>query len=699
MPSCNEIPWSSFARPLWSPAALWPTAFMPRTGGPCPPIVFTPPAPCPQPPAQPTGDVLPLPTAPPRAVNILPVTQEPAATLPPAGTFPAIVRYLDVPDGNRVILKFEMAWKPHEILRFQRRINPRSDKGRKFLAVVRRAIGLSDSDDDSALDGKQISLAGGPGYVGGRLTWEAKRFLKPALPSERRGVEPRVEPDTFDALAERMIASLPDATFARDGDTVSMLRPGKPSIPVDAKSPDYAELQHRHTGLGTAESRGKVLAQRILFKAMERADRLRHVQFSFADQNEVIVPMAGGKVLRITGEGLDIVDNGCSGIWLEHPRGNPVEWDTGADARAGLAKFEELFVQTQAIPREPLRFLLGVVLGLFLFVRQRVKTRPILELIGQSGQGKTAATERFLQFYHLGMVQGDYSLARVKRDGDVGLIVRDNVETANLTRYLEDFFIFGATGAEWGRVGAGRAKEQPIIAVTTIEGIAKRSEIGRRLIRFEFQRKVTPSWSEGKILAEIDLHRAAMFRGIAEILRCTMAQNPPPVPPFIPMADSVDYCLLAYRLLRAWQDVAGKPAGFADAVFDAWAAEQRSDEAEDSAGPYPRLLEELIARRQVCTGDPCFDTIEIVTDYTCKEARGRLYIATPTAWLTALKAVASTERDLVLPARPEGLRRRLEELKPSHGYILVTEHDDKATLARRRARRLWGILDIAPSGE
>jgi hypothetical protein len=275
----------------------------------------------------------------------------------------------------------------------------------------------------------------------------------------------------------------------------------------------------------------------------------------------------------------------------------------------------------------------------------------------------------------------------------VGLIVRDNVETGNLTRSAEDYFLFASTGGEWARVGAGRAEERPIVAVTTLEGIGRRPELNRRLICFEFQHE-PGRWPEEKIRADIDIHRGVMFRGIAEVLRSMMAQSPPPTPPSIPMPDFTDYGILVYRLLRAWEEVSGKPPGFADTVLKAWDAQQCTDEAKDSAGPYPRLLEELIERRDNNTLDTIAKINLTRSDDTCKGSKGRLFTATPTAWLTALKAVANRERDLGLPATPEGLRKRLKELKPQHGYLLVTEEDDKATLARSGARRLWGILEI-----
>ncbi|MFQ5817583.1 MAG: hypothetical protein ACE5H2_06475 [Terriglobia bacterium] len=130
------------------------------------------------------------------------------------------------------------------------------------------------------------------------------------------------------------------------------------------------------------------------------------------------------------------------------------------------------------------------------------------------------------------------------------------METENLTRILEDFFLFSSTEGEWGRVGAGRHSEHPVVAVTTIEGIARRQETNRRLLRFEFQRTSDP-WEEASILADIDSHRTVIFRGIVELLRCTLAQNPPPVPKTIPAADFVNYCFLLFRLLRVWEEVAG----------------------------------------------------------------------------------------------------------------------------------------------
>ena len=195
---------------------------------------------------------------------------------------------------------------------------------------------------------------------------------------------------------------------------------------------------------------------------------------------------------------------------------------------------------------------------------------------------------------------------------------------------------------------------------------------------FEFQRE-QKEWPEAEVIAGVEAHRGLIFRGIAELIRYTLAQNPPPVPKVLPMADFTDYCSLMYRLLRALEQVADKQPGFADEVFAAWDRQQSTDQPEDSAGPFPRLLEALIVRWSVANPpDPLCEVLTIRRNYTYGPHTGCLFIATPNGWLSSLKEIASRERDVVLPARPAGLRRRLKALKPEHGYILLTEQEDNA---------------------
>lgn len=641
-----------------------------------------------------------MPTAAPAPAQPPAVAPPPRDLLPPRGTFPATVHYSPAQADTRAELRFDVEWHGG-LYTFTKKLNPR--RPTRWLAHLRSAAGLTPGEANEALEAKRVGVEGEPRLLSGKLIWWAKRYLKMPDPEPPRPAGAAAPPDTqslpitipvqpnnHDALADLMLRKLESkgATFFHDGENVFIAWPNKAPIPIVPGSNDYAALQIACTDLGTVEYQGRILTQRVAIRAMQRAAHWRRLRFSFADADQVLVPVAGGKLLRIAADGFSLADNGTGGIWLEHPKQKPVEWDAKADPREGLEWFDKLLVRTLAIPSEPLRSLLAVTFGMLPFLRQRVNARPILEFTGQTGMGKSTGAERFLRFYAVGPVQGDYSLAQAKRDGDVGMIVRDNVETENLTRSVEDYFLFAATGGEWARVGAGRAEERPIVAVTTLEGIGRRPELNRRLICFEFQHE-PEQWPEEKIKADIDLHRGVMFRGIAEVLRRMMAESPAPTPPFIPMPDFTDYSVLVYRLLRAWQDVAGKGAGFTDAVFKAWGAQQNTDELEDSAGVYPRLLDLVIAQ--------CFNfngAIDSIKDYKWREWTGELYTAKPNTWLTALREVASKERDIRLPPTSQGLRRRLKEMKPRHGYLLITDKDDKETLARHGRRRLWGILEI-----
>jgi hypothetical protein len=172
----------------------------------------------------------------------------------------------------------------------------------------------------------------------------------------------------------------------------------------------------------------------------------------------------------------------------------------------------------------------------------------------------------------------------------------------------------------------------------------------------------------------------------------------PPLPKVVPLDSGfTDYCRFVYRLLMAWEDVAGKPAGFADDIFAVWDRQQHStDNAEDSAGSYPRWLDLVLRWADDRYQDAVYGTITKVEEYRFGNHVGTLYMAEGKHWLTALKDLAAGEHDSTLPARPEGLRHRLMELTPdNHGFKLLTDKEEPALLKRTGQRRLWGILKVS----
>jgi hypothetical protein len=616
--------------------------------------------------------------------------------IPPSGIYPAkIVHYGEV--GGRVTMEALVQWCQDQTCSVTRQFRPDSKKGMKLIAVFRRAAGLNSSDGDCELKGRDISVRVRRTIKGGKQGWEVDRFIRPTGSSSNDDAPPVIQPDEYDAIADRMIKGLSGAKFVKRDDSFMIVQQGFAPIPIDPNSDTYAALQYQHTGLGTVEYKGKIVAQRMCFRARQRAEQYRFVLFSYADVEQVLLTIQEGKLLRITEDGWQEVDNGTCGIWLEHPRGEPFPWNGSLDPCAGLIHLERLFVDTVPHPVPEWCLLFAAVFVFVPLLRHLVPTRPVAEITGPTGSGKTTNARRSLHLFKLGDVLGDYSIPKMQRDGDVGFVVRDNVEAKDLSKLLENYFVFAATGAEWGRVGEARHAEKPVIAVTTVEGIGKQGEMKRRLLRFDL-RLDEEAIDEALVVAEIEKERPLIIRAVVEIIRTFMAQPDTLKPKVAPMPEFHGFCTLVYRVLRAWQQVGNKPVDFADNVMQAWLVHRQGGTSADAVGFYPRLLEKLLATykgRNV--GDPLGDAFQSVKDYAYGEYSGELHIGTPTSWLTWLKQVSANERDLSLPSTEEGLRNRLLKLKPAHGYLFITEKEDGDNLKRSGTRRQWGILELLPS--
>lgn len=616
--------------------------------------------------------------------------------LPRNGTYPAIVHL--VSSERTLKIRFDVQVNG-AVIPVDCPVNLQSEKGRGFLSRVRRAAGLGSSADDQQMDGRQVRVVCCVVIAKGAMRWKIREVLGAHTPTSiADNQESEVEPDNLDELADRMLGHMPEALFAREGDIVLLIRPGHTPVRIDPKCDDYAKLQHELTGLGTVETDGRILAQRFRLKALDNTMNFRRGFFSLAKSDQVLIPVEGGDLLRITPNGFDLVDNGWDGVWLAHPKSQPMPWLPGLDPRDGLALLEAMIVETFAIPNRALRYLLMAAALLFPWVRQLTRMRPLVQLNGGDGAGKSTNSQRFLTLFRLGTVKGDYSVPKLQRDGDQGLIVLDNVESSDLTKLLNNYLLFAAGNSEWGRVGEQPSTERPVLIVSSIEGIGVTSEAARRLLTFLLERDKAQPFEEEKLLAEIEDARPIIFRAICEVLLVFLSQEPVPVPKLIPMPDFTDYCHIIYRLLCAFGKSMRKPEDFADGVFEAWAAERRavSQEAPDSAGPYPRLLEASLSRDELPLG---FDKVR---EYRFKDLKGDLYLATGTAWLTLLNVTLARERSSVkLPENSEGLRNRFKALKPEHGFVFVTDKEDPNSpkLKRGANRRPWGILWIKSEGD
>jgi hypothetical protein len=238
---------------------------------------------------------------------------DPIETLPPSGSFPATVHYSPAQADTLAELRFDVEWHGGLYI-FAKQLNPRRPS--RWLDYLRRAASVSPGEGDEVLEGRRVAVEGEPRLYSGKRVWWAKRFLKlphsePPPPTQSVASPPAtalepvtipVQPNSHDATADLMLRKLEEkgATFMRDGENVLIALPDKAPIPIVTGSTEYAALQLECTGLGTVEYQGRILTQRVAVKATKRAAHSRRLRFSFADANQILVPIKGGKLLRIT---------------------------------------------------------------------------------------------------------------------------------------------------------------------------------------------------------------------------------------------------------------------------------------------------------------------------------------------------------------------------------------------------------------
>jgi hypothetical protein len=239
--------------------------------------------------------------------------------------------------------------------------------------------------------------------------------------------------------------------------------------------------------------------------------------------------------------------------------------------------------------------------ALFPFIRDLCPARFIVVHIGSTQQGKTSGAQRFTLLHGLGEVKGDYSPAALASLGDVGLLVMDNKEQANLTQPFVDHCLYLSTGAERGRCtqdgmlrprGVGR----PVGMITTIEGMCK-AELRSRCIDVQYG------------VAGLKLPRAPIERNIQERrheigsvivmvlqrymqIRSAMAPRLDHPHCCCPVPDFEEHYSALCDLLQAYAEIAGKPKGWSDGEVRAWGKALTSSEPEedDLEHPLSRIL-------------------------------------------------------------------------------------------------------------
>jgi hypothetical protein len=347
-------------------------------------------------------------------------------------------------------------------------------------------------------------------------------------------------------------------------------------------------------GITAVTQVAKATIQRIQVKANEQASSISLRKFSALseDRNRLYVPVHGAKLLAITAEGISEIDNGKNpdSVWVEHPDQTPFGYSS-SDPAVGLLHLERLVVETQACLQPEMRWFVAMQEGFFPYVRELCPSRFITVHIGPSQQGKTTGAEKFTILHGLGCVKGDYSVPALAGLGDIGLLVLDNKEQSNFSQGLIDFCLYLATGAERGRARKDgtlrRGVSRPVAVITTIEGVYK-AELQNRCVEVQY-RLTGPAIARDGIEREIREHRNEISSAMIPVLqrflqiRSELRPTPNPIPNF-----SEHFCALC-DLLRAYEQIAGKPAGWSERIILAWERTLRQKEAEEEELEHPIL--------------------------------------------------------------------------------------------------------------
>lgn len=471
-----------------------------------------------------------------------------------------------------------------------------------------------------------------------------------------------------------------------DGSLYVIIEGKRVALNYDRENDGLGSLLFDACGVGSLSREAQSATQLIRIEAAKKAGKLKLRRFSALSEDceRLYIPIAGGQLLCITAKGIETVPNGDNKdhFWVEHPQGEPFKYTRCGDPQAGLELFERLLVGTQACRVPEMRWFIGMAEGMFPFVRDAYSARFIPEHGGPSQNGKTTGAERFLLLHGLGKVKGDYSVASLGNMKEIGLLVLDNKEQANLRQPLIDYLLFASTGAERGRSHTDgrprRSDSRPVVVLTTIEGVWK-NELQNRCVEVEYWLPGKERIDREKNETEIKQRRHEILSGIVPVLQRFLQlgkeeerrETPNPLPDF--QGHFVALC----DLLRAYAEVGGKPEEWTEHIVTVWAATISKREPEEDELEHP-IFRVLNGEDVLSMGDIRVETISL------NGRTGKLYVTNCAVLLTGLQKL--NLRDRALPKASNGLMRRLRSARFRTFSFLDWERNPDIPALKRESR-------------
>jgi hypothetical protein len=504
----------------------------------------------------------------------------------------------------------------------------------------------------------------------------------PARPrANRANTSPKSEVPLPEVQGEKYFKRLVSHIAAQDGrflrndeGDIFVLLDGR-EILLSHENVSLAGLMFAACNVSTVLAGGKIAIQRLLVYAQRGASETNFRQFSAVsrDEKRIYIPISDDRLLQISEEKVQTAPNftNADALWIKHPKSKPFRY-AGEDSRVGLARFEELLVETLPCRHAEMRWFLAMHEGLFPFVRDFRTSQFLVVHRGATQQGKTSGAQRFNLLHGLGEVTGDGSIAALSAEGDVGFLVLDNKEQENLNPSMIEYLLFLATGASRKRASNDGLRvrtsdvHRPAVVITSIEGVSIRAELRERCVEVEFcvsSRKVGRETTERAISEHRDEMIAALVPVLQRFLGIRRERRDTPNP-FYGNYDA--HFTTLCDLLCAFGDVTGKPEGWAEQMIAAWdrIIRQRSDGEEEESELEYHVRDVLLSGTH--------------QDVQRKQAKfgtqtGTLYIVNRCAFL--LSELQRHPGLLArLPKNPNGLSNRLASEK-FRGFQVMREND------------------------
>jgi len=492
------------------------------------------------------------------------------------------------------------------------------------------------------------------------------------------------------------MAKLRKAKFLQDEEGRFYIRLDGKTILLD-ESPDSKnlaldQLLMKRSLPGTASPAGKYTVRYLRLLVAEETKDLSimgHFSALSKDEKRLYVPTNDG-LLMVSSVGIQSKVRGGDNVdkvVVEPADGQRLFDFSNVDPTEGLALFEELVVNAQAVVEPAMAWRIAMQSVLFPFIRSAYQDRYVSMHLGSSQSGKSSGARWPSTLLGFDDLRGDYTPAAIRAAGDTGIFFLDNREQRNLSRELQDLLLFAATGGESGRSnpagGLRKNKARPIISLTSIEG-RETAELKNRCVRefFALTKERMKNFSPKDHLQRIQTERHKIMSALMFVLqRFFKIQAETPFGGREPVPDGAARFQDNYRavcnLLRAFAEVAHKPDAWCAGVIDAWnrnlsAVEVPSERLDFLVRTF--IEEKLAAQNAEGFEDSLILTSPAIREHKVdyKETPGRLYVTNYSALLDWGKQRDSHS----FPRTSQALSSRLDEID-SPSFRVVRESDAK----------------------